>query len=45
MSDVRTVGVQAVGLARRFEDGERTIEVLCGLGLVVGEGGHGAIVG
>jgi lipoprotein-releasing system ATP-binding protein len=37
--------LEAAGLVRRFDDGQRSIEVLAGLDLVVGEGESVAIVG
>ncbi len=44
-SSSSAVGVEARGLVRRFDDGLRSIEVLSGLDLVVGEGESVAIVG
>jgi lipoprotein-releasing system ATP-binding protein len=45
MSDSALPAVEASGLVRRFDDGQRTIEVLSGLDLVVGKGESVAIVG
>ena len=45
MSDARAVAIEARGLVRRFDDGQRVIEVLCELDIVVEAGESVAVVG